>query len=96
MLLTAATTTKHRNHDRLHENIYLDPSLEEPSNKLLLSLREKLQAASGFSEPHIYVNFAYGDEGPAAWWSAMNLPKLKALKAIWDPKKLFGLANPVF
>ncbi|OQD84007.1 hypothetical protein PENANT_c014G09988 [Penicillium antarcticum] len=80
----------------LHENIYTDPSLEEPSVQLLLSLREKLQATSGFSEPHIYVNYAYGDEGPEAWWSKANLAKLGKVKAKWDPKNLFGHGTPVF
>ncbi|KAJ6119126.1 hypothetical protein N7523_003406 [Penicillium sp. IBT 18751x] len=80
----------------LHENIYVDSALEEPTTKLLLSLRSKLQATSGFAEPHIYINYAYGDEGPAAWWSAANLPKLRRLKAEWDPQNLFGHGTPVW
>ncbi|GIJ86910.1 hypothetical protein Asppvi_005808 [Aspergillus pseudoviridinutans] len=79
-----------------HENIYTDPALEVPSIQLFLSLRGKLHATSGFSEPHIYVNYAYGDEGPEGWWSAANLPKLRKLKHKWDPKRLFGLGTPVF
>ncbi|KAJ6014709.1 hypothetical protein N7540_009300 [Penicillium herquei] len=80
----------------LHENIYTDPALEEPSIQLLLSLREKLQATSGFSEPHIYVNYAYGDEGPEGWWGKANLAKLRKLKAKWDPQNLFGHGTPIF
>ncbi|KAH8594178.1 hypothetical protein B0O99DRAFT_742092 [Bisporella sp. PMI_857] len=79
----------------LHENIYTDPALDEPTEKLLLSLREKLQSTSGFEEPHIYLNYAYGDEGPAAWWSEANLPKLRELKATWDPNNLFGHSTPI-
>ncbi|KAL5355969.1 hypothetical protein BJX96DRAFT_142127 [Aspergillus floccosus] len=80
----------------LHENIYTDPALEEPSLELLKSLRKKLQATSGFDEPHIYVNYAFGDEGPAAWWGAENLPRLRRLKRRWDPKGLFGRGTPIF
>ncbi|OIW25923.1 FAD-binding domain-containing protein [Coniochaeta ligniaria NRRL 30616] len=79
----------------LHLNFYLSPALEEPAANLTKSMRAKLQATSGFATPHVYVNYAYGDEGPAAWWSLKNLPKLVVLKALWDPKKLFGKANPV-
>jgi len=79
----------------LHENIYTDPALDGPTEQLLLSLREKLNATSGFDEPHVYLNYAYGDEGPAAWWSAANLPKLRQLKAQWDPKNLFVHGTPI-
>ncbi|KAJ5719764.1 hypothetical protein N7493_007342 [Penicillium malachiteum] len=38
---------------------------------------------------------AYGDEGPAAWWLAANLPKIRLSKALWDPKHLFRVTNPI-
>ncbi|KAL4766412.1 FAD-binding oxidoreductase [Aspergillus foveolatus] len=81
----------------LHENIFLDPELEAPTNELLVSLREKLHATSGFpaDQPHIYVNYAFGDEGPEAWWSKENLPKLSYLKRKWDPKGVFGKGTPI-
>ncbi|KAJ6024714.1 hypothetical protein N7540_005511 [Penicillium herquei] len=79
----------------LHLNVFLSPELEDASTNFTLSMRSKLQATSGFSSPHIYVNYAYGDEGPSAWWSAANLPKLRVLKALWDPKHLFGVTNPI-
>lgn len=79
----------------LHLNVFLSPAIEDAVTNMTLSLREKLNAGSGFSTPHVYVNYAYGDEGPSAWWSAENLPALRALKAIWDPNHLFGKANPI-
>lgn len=79
----------------LHINIYLDPSLEEASIDLVKGMRSKLQAGSGFPTEQIYVNYALGDEGAAAWWSAANLPRLESLKKLWDPKHLFGAANPI-
>nr|CAG8993145.1 FAD-linked oxidoreductase [Penicillium sclerotiorum] len=79
----------------LHLNVFLSPTIEDAVTNMTLSLREKLNAGSGFDTPHVYVNYAYGDEGPAAWWSAANLPRLRALKARWDPRNLFGKANSV-
>ncbi|KAL9619499.1 MAG: hypothetical protein Q9160_005862 [Pyrenula sp. 1 TL-2023] len=80
----------------LHLNFYFDPALEGATEDLTKSLRAKLQATSGFEIPHIYLNYAFGDEGPAAWWSAANLPRLRALKAQWDPEERFGKANPIY
>lgn len=59
------------------------------------SIRSKLQAVSGFSEPHVYVNYDHGDEGPAAKYGS-SLPKLRALKEEWDPLDLFGTPNPLY
>lgn len=52
--------------------------------------RENLQVTSGFPTPHVYFNYAYGDEGPEAWYSEANLPELRRLKAEWDPNNVFG------
>ncbi|RDW76676.1 FAD-binding oxidoreductase [Aspergillus mulundensis] len=81
----------------LHENIYTDPALEKPTNELLVKLRKKLHATSGFpqDQPHIYVNYAFGDEGAEAWWGEENLPRLSFLKRRWDPKGVFGRGTPI-
>ncbi|KAI1171388.1 hypothetical protein F4777DRAFT_593834 [Nemania sp. FL0916] len=74
----------------LLENIVLDDSLLPAVDDWSVSQRDKFHVTSGFKDEHIYVNYAIGDEGPAAWWSKANLPKLRALKARWDPHNLFG------
>ncbi|KAL4900318.1 hypothetical protein BDW74DRAFT_170897 [Aspergillus multicolor] len=81
----------------LHENIYTDPALEQPTNELLVKLSKKLHATSGFPEdqPDIYVNYAFGDEGAEAWWGKENLPRLTSLKRKWDPKGVFGRGTPI-
>lgn len=58
--------------------------------------RANLQVTSGFSTPHVYFNYAFGDEGPAAWYSEANLPKLRELKAKWDPDYVFGNGAPLY
>ncbi|MBZ5798360.1 BBE domain-containing protein, partial [Burkholderia contaminans] len=58
--------------------------------------RTNLQTTSGFDTPHVYFNYAFGDEGAAAWYSAANLPKLRKLKAIWDPNYVFGNGAPLY
>lgn len=79
----------------LFENFYSDPSLEPAIDEFSRDQREKLQTASGFSASHVYVNYANGDEGPAAWWSEEHLPLLRALKSRWDPTGMFGYGTPV-
>jgi len=49
----------------------------------------------GFDTMHVYLNQAIGDEGPAAWYGADNLPRLVALKQQWDPESQFGAGMPV-
>lgn len=59
------------------------------------SARDHLMTANGFDQPVVYVNFAHGDEGPAAWYGARNMERLGGLKRIWDPKGLFGFYNTI-
>lgn len=57
--------------------------------------RAELNATSGNKELSVYVNYAHGDEGAAAWYSQRKLPQLKHLKKTWDAKGLFSFTNPV-
>lgn len=59
------------------------------------SIRSQLQAVSGFNTSHTYINYGLGDEGPSAWWSEANLPKLINVKREWDPDRRFGVVNPI-
>ncbi|KAI0377215.1 hypothetical protein F5Y04DRAFT_273242 [Hypomontagnella monticulosa] len=74
----------------LTQDQYTDSALGPTVRNFMSGQRANLQATSGFSAPHVYVNYALGDEGPAAWYSAANLPKLRRLKAKWDPNNVFG------
>ncbi|KAJ5826944.1 hypothetical protein N7447_003707 [Penicillium robsamsonii] len=69
---------------------YTDASIRPQVDQFMSGQRTNMQTTSGFSTPHVYLNYAYGDEGAAAWYSAANLPKLRKLKSIWDPARVFG------
>lgn len=58
-------------------------------------IRDAFFAVSGFPSLEVYINYAFGDEGPDVWFGSQNLPRLVQLKQIWDPKGLFGQGNPV-
>ncbi|KAK0701960.1 hypothetical protein B0T26DRAFT_865985 [Lasiosphaeria miniovina] len=59
------------------------------------NVRSLMRPGSGRTDLEVYVHFGHGDEGPAAWYSAAKLPRLNALKAVYDPKNLFSYYNPV-
>ncbi|KAF1923394.1 FAD binding domain-containing protein [Didymella exigua CBS 183.55] len=50
----------------------------------------KLNSAKGLQ---VYVNYAHGDEGRNAWYTAEKLPSLEYLKGQWDPQNLFNFTN---
>jgi hypothetical protein len=50
----------------------------------------KLNGAKGLE---VYVNYAHGDEGRNAWYTAPKLPRLEKLKQKWDPNSLFNFTN---
>ncbi|KAI2621293.1 hypothetical protein GGR54DRAFT_96721 [Hypoxylon sp. NC1633] len=77
------------------ESEYDDRSQDGLVDAFLHSARHNFTAVSGFPEPAVYVNFAHGDEGPAAWYGARNLERLSELKREWDPQELFSFYNAV-
>nr|QNC49721.1 Hfaza2M [Hypoxylon fragiforme] len=77
------------------ESEYDDRRKDSLVDAFLHSARHNLTSASGFDEPVVYVNFAHGDEGPAAWYGARNLARLSELKRKWDPRGLFNYYNAV-
>ncbi|KAF6222868.1 hypothetical protein HO133_000919 [Letharia lupina] len=79
----------------IFENVYPNSSHDAAVAAFYGPVRRAFQAVSGFAVPHVYVNYGYGDEGPAAWYGAHNLPRLSALKRKWDPRGYFGAGNPV-
>jgi hypothetical protein len=58
-------------------------------------VRSQLQQGSGKDDLEVYVHFAHGDEGSAAWYTESKLFQLQALKAKYDPHSLFSFYNPV-
>lgn len=77
------------------ENFYQNPEHDETINNVIMSAREEMARDSGFRHLATYSNFAHGDEGPVAWYSAEFLPRLSSLKRQWDPTGLFSWHNPV-
>ncbi|KAK0713564.1 hypothetical protein B0T26DRAFT_873683 [Lasiosphaeria miniovina] len=77
------------------ESEYEDLSETQAVEEFLRAARRNLAAASGYASPAVYVNFAHGDEGPAAWYGERNLQRLRQLKRKWDPRGLFGFYNAV-
>lgn len=51
--------------------------------------RLAFQDTSGFNPPQLYVNYGHGDESNDMLYSPMNLPRLQALKRLWDPENVF-------
>ncbi|KAJ5200082.1 FAD binding domain protein [Penicillium cf. griseofulvum] len=64
-------------------------------NAFMQPVRREFHETMGFDTLHVYVNQAFGDEGPGAWYGAHNLPRLVALKQQWDPDNKFGAGAPV-
>ncbi|KEY70387.1 hypothetical protein S7711_09361 [Stachybotrys chartarum IBT 7711] len=77
------------------ESFYTDPSHDKAIDRVVKAGRDRFGATSGFCSLRTYMNYAHGDEGPAAWYSEGKLSKLSALKGYWDPEQLFSWHNPV-
>ncbi len=70
----------------------LDAQAQQFGNQL----RQALHRGSGRTQMHTYVNYAYGDETPLAWYGAdqWRQDRLKALKKKYDPKGKFSFYAP--
>ncbi|KAH6689846.1 hypothetical protein F5X68DRAFT_204355, partial [Plectosphaerella plurivora] len=66
-----------------------DTSIAEPVNNFVRGWRDIFTSNSGFTKPHLYVNYGHGDEPSETLYGASKLPRLRRLKALWDPKNLF-------
>ncbi|KAI1087260.1 hypothetical protein F5B19DRAFT_476179 [Rostrohypoxylon terebratum] len=58
-------------------------------------MRGEFAATSGYPGLSVYVNYAHGDESPEQVFGSRKLPKLTALKKIWDPNNVFRFSNPL-
>lgn len=74
----------------------LDAGPDEVGRQFGEGLRQILFEGSGQEDMYSYVNYAYGDEGPEAWYGyePWRLEKLRALKAEYDPDGRFNFYAP--
>ena len=77
------------------EGFYSNRGLDAAVNAFAKPARDEFARTSGFDSLTTYSNYAHGDEGPEAWYSARKLPQLSALKRKWDPDQLFSWNYPV-
>lgn len=74
-----------------------DAARDEQAADLGNGLRDILHAGSGDSEYRVYVNYAYGDEGPTGWYGSeeWRQSRLQTLKSTYDPAGLFSYYGPI-
>ncbi|KAL9025463.1 MAG: hypothetical protein Q9196_005720 [Gyalolechia fulgens] len=63
--------------------------LDRRINDFAHSARKNFSDASGFLKPQLYVSYGHGDEDLETLYSAENLPRLKSMKAAWDPENVY-------
>ncbi|CAL8579516.1 hypothetical protein XPA_005256 [Xanthoria parietina] len=69
--------------------------LDRRINDFAHSARKNFSDASGFAQPELYVSYGHGDEDLETLYSAENLPRLRSLKAAWDPKNVYRYNYPI-
>ncbi|KFY01573.1 hypothetical protein V490_00837 [Pseudogymnoascus sp. VKM F-3557] len=72
-------------------------ALEDQAFKLGNQMRQILYEGSGQTSLNTYVNYAYGDETPKAWYGAdkWRQDRLLSLKKNYDPKGKFSFYAPI-
>ena len=99
MRIPLVTTLKNltKNTSRLFNFAYKDTQgdLDRKVNEFGKVARENFTAASGFERPQLYVSYGHGDEDLEMLYSAENLPRLRSLKAKWDPKNVYRYTYPI-
>lgn len=58
-------------------------------------LRNDFVETSGYPELSVYANYAHGDETVEQIYGRKKLPRLAALKKMWDPDNVFGYHFPL-
>jgi hypothetical protein len=73
------------------------PALDAHAFKLGNQIREILYKGSGETSLNTYVNYAYGDETPLAWYGseAWRQDRLRVLKGEVDPLSRFSFYAPI-
>lgn len=72
-------------------------ALEEQAYNLGNQMRQILYEGSGQTSLNTYVNYAYGDETPKAWYGAdqWRQSRLHSLKTKFDPHGRFSFYAPI-
>ncbi|KFY33623.1 hypothetical protein V494_07455 [Pseudogymnoascus sp. VKM F-4513 (FW-928)] len=72
-------------------------ALDDQTFKLGNQIRQALYEGSGQTSLNTYVNYAYGDETPKAWYGAdqWRQDRLRSLKNKYDPKGRFSFYAPI-
>ena len=70
-------------------------ALDHRINSFANSARQNFTAVSGFPQPEIYVSYGHGNENLDVLYSAKKLPRLRSLKAKWDPKNVYQYNYPI-
>lgn len=52
-------------------------------------LRSSLARAGGYDDDAVYVSYSHGDEKLEQIYGTRKLPRLAALKKLWDPTNVF-------
>jgi hypothetical protein len=73
------------------------PEVQEAAYALGNQMRQILYEGSGESSLNTYVNYAYGDETPLAWYGAeaWRQERLQGLKEDFDPEHRFSFYAPI-
>jgi hypothetical protein len=73
------------------------PAVDAAAFKLGNQIRQILYEGSGETSLNTYVNYAYGDETPLAWYGseAWRQRRLHALKEHFDPMRKFSFYAPI-
>ncbi|KAH7377538.1 FAD binding domain-containing protein [Cadophora sp. MPI-SDFR-AT-0126] len=73
------------------------PASDAVASKLGNQIRDVLYKASGQTSLNTYVNYAYGDETPKAWYGAdsWRQSRLQCLKNEYDPSRKFSFYAPI-
>ncbi|KAG9826263.1 hypothetical protein KCU98_g648, partial [Aureobasidium melanogenum] len=70
-----------------------DTTTQAAAASMARQLRTDFAATSGYPNLTIYVSYAHGDESLESKYGKSKLPRLAALKKIWDPSNVFGFNN---
>lgn len=72
-------------------------ALDDQAFKLGNQIRQVLYEGSGQTSLNTYVNYAYGDETPKAWYGAdqWRQDRLRSLKKNYDPNGRFSFYAPI-
>jgi hypothetical protein len=73
------------------------PALDKEAAQVGEQLRQVLHAASGETDIHAYVNYAFGAEGPQQWYGSetWRQSRLQGLKKKYDPEGKFSFYGPI-